>query len=278
MAIKFSLLFYLILLAYSNDFYFYYHNPEDKLYITSEDNYNTTNGTAFLQTKLLKQENLKKQYYSSADNSKFDIKYYECNISSLSNKTLELIKVEYNLTEPEDSRMTEVLLNLDILSENVYPRKYKDEFFISQNNKGANKARIKRDTIIYDTFCFNIESKNKLNFKIVKILLVNFRKDKLNYLANLSYNVHKGTNNVFDIYLKNLPEDFDLLVTLDVYNKYNNKSEKVLLVRKNFEYPNYRIDESNPNKTMIIISITFICIAFILILIFVLLKIIFGFF
>ena len=94
----------------------------------------------------------------------------------------------------------------------------------------------------------------------------------------LSYNVHKGTNNAFDIYLKNLPEDFDLLITLDVYNKYNNNSEKVLLVRKNFEYPDYRIDESNPNKTMIIISITFICIAFILTLIFVLLKIIFGFF
>ena len=107
MAIKFLLLFYLILLTYSNDFYFYYQNSEDKLYITSEDNYNTTNGTSFLQTKLLKQENIKKQYYSSADNSKFDIKYYECNIPSLSNKTLELIKVEYNLAEPEDSRMTE---------------------------------------------------------------------------------------------------------------------------------------------------------------------------
>ena len=81
------------------------------------------------------------------------------------------------------------------------------------------------------------------------------------------------------IYLKNLPEDFDLLITLDLYNNnWKETGQKVLVVQKEFNYPNYRIEEPNPNRTMLIISISFIIIAFIIIIISVLLKLIFGFF
>ena len=277
MKIAFALLFHLLLFSISKDFGFYYDNSQDKLYISTGNDYNKTNDI-YLQSKLFIPSNLKRHYSSSAGNNKFDIEYYSCLIPSLSNENIELIKVEYNLTEPENSMMTEILLNLDNLSGNIFPQKYKDEFTISQNKKEANKARKKRNTLIYDTFAFNIESKNKLEFNIAKILLVNYRKNDLNYLANLSHNVHKTSNSTFNIYLKNLPEDFDLLVTLDIYDKNNNIKDKVLIVRKGFEYPNYRIDESNPNKTILIISITFIVIAFVLIIIFVLLKIIFSFF
>ena len=272
-----SLIFYKIISALSNDFCFYYDNSQERIYFTTENNFNSTNNT-FLQTKLLVPDNLEKQYISKAGIYIFDIQYYSCLIPSLSNETLELIKVEYNLTEPRNSMMTEILLNFNNLSGKIFPQKYKDEFIITQSNKISNKARIKRDTLIFDTFGFNIQSKNNLNFNIAKILLVNFRKDKLNYLANLSYNVRKTSNNTFDIYLKNLPEDFDLLVTLDILDKNFTTNEKVLIIRKEFEYPKYKIEDANPNKSMIISAITFIVIAFVLIVIFVLLKMIFGFF
>ena len=148
---------------------------------------------------------------------------------------------------------------------------------MTQNKDSSVKGKEKRDTIIYDTFGFNVRSKSVLNFKISKILLVNFRKNKLNYLANLSYNIRKQTNNAFDIHLRNLPENFDLYITLDLYDEnWEAKDEKVLVVQKEFNYPNYKIEDSNLNKTMLIVSIIFIGITFILIVILVLLKLIFG--
>ena len=100
---------------------------------------------------------------------------------------------------------------------------------------------------------------------------------KLNYLANLSYNLHKQTDNSFDIHLKDMPEDFDLYITLDLYDENGEaKDEKVLLVEKEFNYPNYKIESSNPNKKLFIISIIVIGITFILIAILAVIKIIIG--
>ena len=77
--------------------------------------------------------------------------------------------------------------------------------------------------------------------------------------------------------MRNLPENFDLYITLDLYDEsWEAKDEKVLVVQKEFNYPNYKIEDSNPNKTMLIVSIIFIGITFILIVILVLLKLIFG--
>ena len=162
----------------------------------------------------------------------------------------------------------------------IFPDKYNDEFTIEQNRQASNDGRKNRDTLIYDTFGFNIKSKNNLNFKIAKILLVNFRKKKVNYLANLSSDVKNTYNddkNIFDIHLKNMPEDFDLYITLDMFNKnWEAIGEKILIVQKDFNYPNFRVENANPNKKMFIISLTFILIAFILTVIFVLLKCICG--
>ena len=266
----------LLISTKTQDFSFYYDNIKDNIYLSLENN-NTTQTQSYSASTLLDSNNLNKRYSSSAGSNKFNIEYYSCNISSM---PLDLIKVEYNLTDYENSLIKEVILNLDNLNENIFPSKYKDEFTVEQNKTASNEGSKKRETLIYDTYGFNIKSKHDLNFKVSKILLANFQKKRLNYLANLSYNIrqHNG-NNSFDIYLKNMPEDFDLLINLDLCDEnWKETGEKILIMKKEINYPNFKVEDENPNNTMIIISITFIILAFILIIIFVLLKLIFGFF
>ena len=262
----------------TTNFGFFYDSSQGQIYFDLEK-YDFTN-KSYLEDNLLNKDNLKKHYISLAGYNHFDIEYYSCNVSNKLNRSLDLIKVEYNLTEYDNAFVKEIILNMHSISGNIFPQKYKDEFIVKQNKIASNKGKKNRKTLIYDTLGFNVKSKSGLNFKISKILLVNFRNNNLNYLANLSYNIRKYTdNNTFDIYLKNLPEDFDLLITLDLYNNnWKETGQKVLVVQKEFNYPNYRIEEPNPNRTMLIISISFIIIAFIIIIILVLLKLIFGFF
>ena len=266
----------LLISTKTQDFSFYYDNIKDNIYLSLENN-NTTQTQSYSASTLLDSNNLNKRYSSSAGSNKFNIEYYSCNISSM---PLDLIKVEYNLTDYENSLIKEVILNLDNSNENIFPSKYKDEFTVEQNKTASNEGSKKRETLIYDTYGFNIKSKHDLNFKVSKILLANFQRKRLNYLANLSYNIrqHNG-NNSFDIYLKDMPEDFDLLINLDLCDEnWKETGEKILIVKKEINYPNFKVEDENPNNTMIIISITFIILAFILIIIFVLLKLIFGFF
>ena len=266
----------LLISTKTQDFSFYYDNIKDNIYLSLENN-NTTQTQSYSASTLLDSNNLNKRYSSLAGSNKFNIEYYSCNISSM---PLDLIKVEYNLTDYENSLIKEVILNLDNSNENIFPSKYKDEFTVEQNKTASNEGSKKRETLIYDTYGFNIKSKHDLNFKVSKILLANFQKKRLNYLANLSYNIrqHNG-NNSFNIYLKNMPEDFDLLINLDLCDEnWKETGEKILIVKKEINYPNFKVEDENPNNTMIIISITFIILAFILIIIFVLLKLIFGFF
>ena len=271
-----GILLILLISTKTQDFSFYYDNIKDNIYLSLENN-NTTQTQSYSASTLLDSNNLNKRYSSSAGSNKFNIEYYSCNISSM---PLDLIKVEYNLTDYENSLIKEVILNLDNSNENIFPSKYKDEFTVEQNKTASNEGSKKRETLIYDIYGFNIKSKHDLNFKVSKILLANFQRKRLNYLANLSYNIrqHNG-NNSFDIYLKDMPEDFDLLITLDLCDEnWKETGEKILIVKKEINYPNFKVEDENPNNTMIIISITFIILAFILIIIFVLLKLIFGFF
>ena len=271
-----GILLILLISTKTQDFSFYYDNIKDNIYLSLENN-NTTQTQSYSASTLLDSNNLNKRYSSSAGSNKFNIEYYSCNISSM---PLDLIKVEYNLTDYENSLIKEVILNLDNSNENIFPSKYKDEFTVEQNKTASNEGSKKRETLIYDIYGFNIKSKHDLNFKVSKILLANFQRKRLNYLANLSYNIrqHNG-NNSFDIYLKDMPEDFDLLINLDLCDEnWKETGEKILIVKKEINYPNFKVEDENPNNTMIIISITFIILAFILIIIFVLLKLIFGFF
>ena len=267
MKIKFTYLFIIFTLISSNDFGFYYDNSKDAIYL--DPKYNNS------ESIIPNTNSIRQHYYSSAGKNKFDIEYYSCDTSL--NMSLDLIKVEYTLPEFEDVRIKEIILDMDKLTGNAFPKKYENVFTVTQKKESSVKGKDKRGTIIYDTFGFNVKSKSGLNFKITKILLVNFRKDKLNYLANLSYNLHKQTDNSFDIHLKDMPEDFDLYITLDLYDENGEaKDEKVLLVEKEFNYPNYKIESSNPNKKLFIISIIVIGITFILIAILAVIKIIIG--
>ena len=213
--ILFEIIFILIISASSQDFSFFYDNSKDQIYLGLE---NDTSFQSYSSNDILNYNNLKKKYYSSAGISKFNIEYYSCNISSVLNKPLDLIKVEYNLTEYDNTLIKEIILDLNKSNENIFPTKYKNEFIVEENKRAAKRGRENRQTILYDTFGFTIKSIHNLNFQVSKVLLANFRNKKLNYLANLSYNVNKLIgNNTFNIYLKNMPEDFDLLIYIDLY-------------------------------------------------------------
>ena len=136
----------------TQDFSFYYDNSKDNIYLTLENN-NTTQTQSYSASTLLDSNNYNKKYYSSAGRNKFDIEYHSCNISSI---PFDLIKVEYNLTEYENTLIKEVILNLDNSKQNIFPNKYKDEFIVEQNKKASNKGRTKRETLIYDTYGFKL--------------------------------------------------------------------------------------------------------------------------
>ena len=278
---KYILLFIsLILGSYSSNYGFFYDNPNEEILFNT--NQSKISNTTFAENNLLTSSKKVKEYFSSAKKNRFFIEYYSCLISLLSSSPLSLVRVSFNITEPRKETIKEVIMDLysSKQSKLIFPDKYNDEFTIEQNRQSSNDGRKNRDTLIYDTFGFNIKSKSNLNFKIAKILLVNFRKKKVNYLANLSSDVKNTYNddkNIFDIHLKNMPEDFDLYITLDMFNKnWEAIGEKILIVQKDFNYPNFRVENANPNKKMFIISLTFILIAFILTVIFVLLKCICG--
>lgn len=281
MTIKYILLFISLFLGtYSSNYGFFYDNPNEEILFNT--NRSKISNTIFLENNLLTPSKKVKEYFSSAKKNKFFIEYYSCLISLLSSSPLSLVRVSFNITEPRKETIKEVIMDLYSSNQSklIFPDKYNDEFTIEQNRQASNDGRKNRDTLIYDTFGFNIKSKNNLNFKIAKILLVNFRKKKVNYLANLSRdvkNTYHDDKNIFDIHLKDMPEDFDLYITLDMFNKnWEAIGEKILIVQKDFNYPNFRVENANPNKKMFIISLTFILIALILTVIFVLLKCICG--
>jgi len=281
MTIKYILLFISLFLGtYSSNYGFFYDNPNEEILFNT--NRSKISNTIFPENNLLTPSKKVKEYFSSAKKNKFFIEYYSCLISLLSSSPLSLVRVSFNITEPRKETIKELIMDLYSSNQSklIFPDKYNDEFTIEQNRQASNDGRKNRETLIYDTFGFNIKSKNNLNFKIAKILLVNFRKKKVNYLANLSRDVKNTYNddkNVFDIHLKDMPEDFDLYITLDMFNKnWEAIGEKILIVQKDFNYPNFRVENANPNKKMFIISLTFILIALILTVIFVLLKCICG--
>jgi len=281
MTIKYILLFISLFLGtYSSNYGFFYDNPNEEILFNT--NRSKISNTIFPENNLLTPSKKVKEYFSSAKKNKFFIEYYSCLISLLSSSPLSLVRVSFNITEPRKETIKEVIMDLYSSNQSklIFPDKYNDEFTIEQNRQASNDGRKNRDTLIYDTFGFNIKSKNNLNFKIAKILLVNFRKKKVNYLANLSRdvkNTYHDDKNIFDIHLKDMPEDFDLYITLDMFNKnWEAIGEKILIVQKDFNYPNFRVENANPNKKMFIISLTFILIALILTVIFVLLKCICG--
>lgn len=263
----------------SKDYGFYYDNFNEEILFDTENN--LLSDFKYQENDLLKPSNMQKEYFSSAKDNKFKMQYFLCNIFNLSSSPINLIKASFNITFPEKSTIKEVIIDLSETKENklIFPKKYNDEFSIEQNKTAINKGRKNRSTIIYDTFGFNIKSKNNLNFKIIKLILVNYRKNKLNYLNNLSGNVQNtdDKNNTFDIYLKNMPENFDLYITLEIFNKnWEDTGEKILIVQKDFNYPNFWIEKNNPNIKMLLICLVFIIIAFILIVVLVILKLICG--
>ena len=219
-------------------------------------------------SELFSKDNILLEYYSTAKSNKFKIEYY--NVPFFSFPKI-LIKAYFN--SKKVGTVTEILEDVSQNSyfENtnkvVFPKKYYDFFEITQNRYASNEGRKKTKKKIYNTFGFDIKS--KLKYKIEKILLVNYRKEKVNYLANLTPYLNednkkeknKEINTIsYDFHLENLPEDFDIFLTLII----DNSNEKILLVQKKFNYPNYKVESVNPNKNFFKISliITLVALAF----------------
>ena len=264
--------------CYSQNFSYYYSNLNDTLTVQSFK----TDSNSKLQTlmssltydpsNLLSKDNMLIEYYSSAKSNKFKIEYYD---NSLTSGPKTFIKANFN--SKKVGTVTEIFEDIykNSYTENtnkiVFPKKYYNSFEISQNREASNEGRKRMKKKIYNTFGFDIKS--KLKYKIEKILLVNYRKEKVNYLANLTpyLNENKETekskeaNTIsYDFHLENLPEDFDLLLTLSI----ENSEEKVLLIHKNYRYPNYVIESVNPNRNFFKISLIISLVALVLTFIF----------
>ena len=260
------------------DYGFFYDNYKEEISFNAQKT--QLSNYIYKEKDLLISSNKQNEYYSSAKKNKFKIEHYLISIYSISSSPIYLFKVSFNVTEPEPSTVKEVILDLSGTTEKklAFPKSFKNDFSIEQNKKASNEGRKRRNVKIYDTFGFSVNSEKNKNFKIVKLLLVNYRGNKFNYLANLSGNVQKtfdNINNTFDIYLKDMPENFDLYITLEIYdNNWENTEEKILIVQKDFNNPNYGLEDNNPNKKLFILSLIFIIIAFILIIIFSLVKLV----
>lgn len=273
----FIFIFLITNIASDDDYGFFYDNYKEEISFNAEKT-QLTNYT-YKEKDLLISSNKQNEYYSLAKKNKFKIEHYLISIYSLSSSPIYLFRVSFNVTEPEPSTIKEIILDLSGTTEKklAFPKSFKNYFSIEQNKKASNEGRKRRNVKIYDTFGFSVNSKNYTNFKIAKLLLVNYKDKKLNYLANLSGNVQKtfdNINNTFDIYLEDMPENFDLYITLEIYDSnWKNTEEKILIVQKDFNYPNYILEDNNPNKKLFILALIFIVIAFILIIIFSLVKI-----
>ena len=264
--------------SYSQNFSYYYSNLNDTLTVQtfktdSKSNLQTLiNSLTYDPSNLLSKDNMLIEYYSSAKSNKFKIEYYD---NTLLSGPKTFIKAYFN--SKKVGTVTEIFEDIykNSYTENnnkiVFPKKYYNSFEISQNREASNEGRKRMNKKIYNTFGFDIKS--KLKYKIEKILLVNYRKEKVNYLANLTpyLNENKETEKSketdtisYDFHLENLPEDFDLLLTLSI----ENSEEKVLLIHKNYRYPNYVIESANPNRNFFKISLIISLVALVLTFIF----------
>lgn len=135
-------------------------------------------------SELFSKDNILLEYYSTAKSNKFKIEYYD---NTLLSGPKTFIKAYFN--SKKVGTVTEIFEDIykNSYTENnnkiVFPKKYYNSFEISQNREASNEGRKRMKKKIYNTFGFDIKS--KLKYKIEKILLVNYRKEKVNYLANL---------------------------------------------------------------------------------------------
>lgn len=315
-------------LILSQDFSFFYQNDKDILEFSTYDetasfslkvknreilpNFSDTstppsiNTFSYFPSDILTPSNKISSYKSKQINGTFSIEYFEIKIND---SPYTLIKAFFDTYKGE--RITEIIID-SFTEENakekrIFPKKYENDFIIRQNRLVSKDAYERRNSKIYETFGFEFISPNKSNeggffdYRLEKIILVNYRKKKLNYLANLSadiyenkdkdqneyYDNYNNENNYdeeenekikkrFDFNLENLPENFDLIINLEILDKDGKETgEKIMLVQKGFNYPNYKVEDANPNKNMFIISLCSIGLAMILSLVFSIITIIF---
>ena len=262
-----SVFLFLILLnvSHSQSFSYYYSNANDTLTVQT---FNKLFMNSFVldPSNCFTENNLLNEYNSNAKSNKFKIEYYK---NSLFSGPKTLIQAYFN--SKKGGTIKEIFEDVyeNSYTENtnkiVFPNKYFNSFQITQDKEASNEGRKRMKKKIYNTFGFDIKS--KIKYKIEKILLVNYRNKKVNYLANLTpyLNVNNSTeasqksNTIsYDFHLKNLPEKFDLFLTLSI----ENSDEKILVVQKNFKYPNYVVESVNPNRNFFKISLIIILIAF----------------
>lgn len=247
----------------------------------------SSNTFSYFSSQLLTDENLVDSYESSQINGTLTIEYYSIKVND---SPLTLIKTYFD--NIKEGTITEIIIDFfseeNIIEKKVLPEKYfiNDILEVEQNKYISRDAFERRGSKVYETFGFEIIAKNDTgnnffsdDFILKKIILLNYRKNKLNYLADLSGNFYENTNKTetdnydsldkfydkedweiikkrYDFDLENLPENFDLILTLDILDKEGKeKGEKVVVVKKGFQYPNFKVEEPNPNQMLFITSL-----------------------
>ena len=197
---------------------------------------------------LLSNGNLKDAYISKHNDGEFLIKYYDIKIDE---EEFNFIALSYFVTDKEFK---------DIIFEPkksnnfvVFPKSYEKNFEFNQEKHLAESARKRRNKKISETYSFSI--KKMANSKLEKITLFNYRKNKIDYIADITSNLYnyvelnKDNVEYYDFWMENLPEKFCLQITYALTDDDGNYTDKkVLVLVKNLNYPNFiEIKKYNPN-------------------------------
>jgi len=232
----------------------------------------TTSNNKYELSRILTNENLKDEYKSKHIDGEFLIKYYDINIDEVNFNFISLFyfvsDVEFKdiIFEPKNSKKF-----------NVFPESFEKNFEFNQEKTLADSSRKRRNKKISETYSFSIKKMKNCRFE--KISLFNYRKKKVDYIADLTSNLYNyvelSNENIdyYDFWLENLPEKFNLQITYALTDDDGNYlDKKILIIIKDIKYPNFKeVKKYNPNYKMIIsvIIVSSVCLlaTFIIILI-----------
>ena len=283
------LLLFFIDLILTLDVQFYYNTSEDKVEMSlpetdgetilysGKNQYKIKNELLRFKTgELLNSETSKEKYKTKAKNGVFFFDFYELKY----NETLvELVKISWG---EGDLKFSEVVISAETEEEcDCFPDSKGSFFKIKQSKEASKLGSIERKVSISDTYGFSIEPKFAFG-KINKILLLHKRKGKYDYFTDVTDVCFRTFNESVSIPAKNvliskieyfnfnlisLPESFELHITIEVTDDKGKNTEKdgrILYVIKEINYPNFTVEDANPNKIMFVVSVSVIGVAFVL--------------
>lgn len=253
------------------DFGFFYNSNSGTIILYKKDSDLTLKAgdlgdpTTFLnhqnvikEETILTEENKSLDYVSKAQNGLFNIAYYSV---FLNNNLFNFIHISYSANElnfreviiqdPNDER--------DLIT---YPSSYQNKITVEKCPR-CSVSRSKREKkSLSDVFGLKISNADNGGFSVDKIYLVSYNKEKVVYFADMTSLIEdkepESEEKELDFYLENMPERFDLHMTLSM----KETKEKVLVVKRRLKNPEYGAEKGNPNYNLLIVSGSILGVAF----------------